>query len=209
MFQRTKMTRAILFACALTAFHSANAQDRENTPVPERAWAHKHGIVDLQPSNPEIVQGRLLDHYLIQDAFSRWGIAFDEDRVDVIESLFTQDAQLIGLEAGPDPVVSANGREQILEVVRQASVQQNDQRRHVISNIVIEELTDNTARAIAYGIIPIANNGLFLGATVIYSADLKKEGDAWRFSRLAIAMDNYAGQVPNPDLTDTPPNNPE
>jgi hypothetical protein len=42
--------------------------------------------------------------------------------------------------------------------------------------------------------VTIANDGLSLGATVIYSADLHKGSDGvWRFSRLVIGMDGYAG----------------
>ena len=39
----------------------------------------------------------------------------------------------------------------------------------------------------------IAADGLSLGATVIYSAELRKEEDGvWRFSKFVIGMDDYA-----------------
>jgi hypothetical protein len=77
---------------------------------------------------------------------------------------------------------------------------QADQRRHVITNLAFESLQSDRAVCIAYGIVTIANDGLSLGATVIYSADLARAPDGlWRFSRLLIGMDGYAGQKPPAD----------
>ena len=62
-----------------------------------------------------------------------------------------------------------------------------------MTNVVIDRLTANEATAIAYGIVTVAANGLSLGATVIYSAELRREADGvWRFSRFVIGMDDYA-----------------
>ncbi len=58
--------------------------------------------------------------------------------------------------------------------------------------MVIEELTPETAKALAYGVVTVAADGLTIGATVIYTTELRKEADgAWRFSRFVIGMDDY------------------
>ena len=76
---------------------------------------------------------------------------------------------------------------------------QADQRRHVISNVIIDRLTADDATALAFCITTVAKNGLSIGATVIYSADLKRESDGvWRFSRFVIGIDDYAGRPPPP-----------
>ena len=65
-----------------------------------------------------------------------------------------------------------------------------------MTNIVIDRLSANEATTIAYGIVTIAADGLSLGATVIYSAELRKEADGvWRFSKFVIGMDEYAGRT--------------
>jgi DNA repair protein RadA/Sms len=66
--------------------------------------------------------------------------------------------------------------------------------------VQFESLQSDRAVCIAYGVVTIANDGLSLGATVIYSADLVRAPDGlWRFSRLLIGMDGYAGQKPPAD----------
>ncbi|MBS0282034.1 MAG: nuclear transport factor 2 family protein, partial [Proteobacteria bacterium] len=70
---------------------------------------------------------------------------------------------------------------------------QNDQRRHAISNVVIDKLDATRATAIAYGVVTAAGGGeLYLGATVIYRGDMRKMPDGtWRFAKLVIGMDAY------------------
>jgi hypothetical protein len=94
-----------------------------------------------------------------------------------------------------DPIDSAEGQDEIVRTVGNSLQQQQDQRRHVITNIVIDRLTEKEASAVAYGIVAISKDGLSLGASVIYSADLRREADGvWRFSKFVIGMDHYAGQ---------------
>ncbi len=64
-----------------------------------------------------------------------------------------------------------------------------------MTNVVIDRLSANEATTIGYGIVTIAADGLKLGATVIYSAELRKDVDGvWRFSKFVIGMDEYAGR---------------
>src|ERR1700684_1115423 len=60
---------------------------------PQQAWAHKEGKIDLRPLapaqwGPEALAARAQ----IADAFFRFGMAWDEARLDVLCSCFTQDA---------------------------------------------------------------------------------------------------------------------
>ena len=163
---------------------------------PRQGWASKDGVVALRPHGERLQVDDAAGRESIRDAFARWGIAYDEGQVDVIRSLFTPDATFRVLRGSKEPIASADGIDAILLNVTSALAQQNDQRRHAISNIVIDRMTATDATAIAYGIVTIARDGLSLGATVIYSADLKRGRDGvWRFSRFAIGMDDYAGRT--------------
>jgi hypothetical protein len=178
-----------LLACSVFIGMSAQAGE------PRRGWAHIDGVVKLQKNGVKIEAENTLDRLLIQEAFSRWGIAYDEGQLDVVRSLFTKDAQFQAVLGSKEPIDAATGVDQIVRSVQNAVTQQKDQRRHAISNVVIDKLTDNEATAIAYGIVIIANDGLTLGATVIYHGELKKEADGvWRFSKFIIGMDYYAGK---------------
>jgi hypothetical protein len=180
---------ASLLACAAQAATS-----------PPQAWAHSSGIVQLQSNGVKLDADDARNRLLIQEAFARWGIAYDEARIEVVRSLFTKDAVFEVTQGGAKPIARAVGIDAILENVSGALQQQSDQRRHAISNIVIDRLTANEATAIAYGIVTVAADGLSLGATVIYSAELRREADGvWRFSRFVIGMDDYAGRrIVNP-----------
>lgn len=163
--------------------------------TPPQAWAHKGGVVKLQPNGVRLAADDARNRLLVQEAFARWGIAYDEGQLEVVRSLFTPDADFQVLQGSAEPIARAKGADEIVRTVQNSLQQQQDQRRHVLSNVVIDRLTKDGATASAYGIVTIANDGLSLGATVIYSADLRRGKDGvWRFSRFVIGMDDYAGR---------------
>lgn len=160
---------------------------------PPQHWASKLRWVDLQPNGIAVESSSVLDRMLIQEAFSRWGIAWDEARLEVVRSLFTKDGELVITRGSDKPISRHVGPDVIAKYVGDAAKVQADQRRHAMTNVVIDRLSANEATTIAYGIVTIAANGLSLGATVIYSGELRKDADGvWRFSRLVIGMDDYA-----------------
>ncbi len=108
-------------------------------------------------------------------------------------ALFPADGELDVLEASAKPLQSLKGIDTIIKNVASDRAKQNDQRRHAISNVVIDRLNGTSATAIAYGVVTAAGGGeLYLGATVIYRGDMKKMPDGtWRFARLVIGMDAY------------------
>ena len=103
-------------------------------------------------------------------------------------------------EGSAAPLVSLRGRHAIVESVMKVLRLQNEQRRHAMSNVVIERMDRSSATALAYGIVTIARDDtLTLGASVIYTVDLKcGEDGVWRFSRFVIGMDKYVGVKPQP-----------
>jgi len=165
---------------------------------PRQAWAHRDSKIDMRPLaaadwNPRAVAARLQ----IQEAFFRFGIAHDEARADVVGSCFTEDAVFEVAQGQAEPFVRYQGRAEIIRRIAAIVAEQGDQRRHCITNVLVETLAANTASAIAYGIVPVAADGLSLGATVLYTADLVREDDGcWRFGYFYIGMDNYAGRKP-------------
>lgn len=191
----SKKSKKFLMIAAMSMATSAHAETS-----PKQAWAHSSGVVHLQPNGVSLAADDVKNRLLIQEAFARWGIAYDEARIDVVRSLFTKDARFEVTQGSAEPIAKAMGVDAIVENVTGALKQQADQRRHAISNIVIDKLTKDEATAIAYGIVTIAADGLSLGATVIYSADLRREKDGvWRFSKFIIGMDDYAGKrIVNP-----------
>ncbi len=163
---------------------------------PRQAWAHKDKRIDLQPQGAAVVTDPL-NYMLIQQAFARFGMAYDEGRSDVIGSLFTDDAVVEVGDGQGKPFERSVGRAAIMRQFSAALAAQGDQRRHLISNVLVERLAPLEASALAYGVVTVAADGLYVGASVIYSATLRRDKDGpWRFSALFIGIDSYVGKKP-------------
>jgi SnoaL-like domain len=187
------MIRVGLFFIPALTMLCASAAHAE--PV-KRGWAHAENIVELGKNQPPSRARKADDVLQIQELLSRWGIAYDEGRLEVIESLFTPDATFQVTLASAKPIGQATGRKQIVDSVRSAMAQQGDQRRHALTNFIVDQTSKDKASIMAYGIVALANELPIIGATVMYSADAVKQGGVWRLSRLVIAMDAYVGTAP-------------
>ena len=196
-----RLSMLVLSCLASTAFAAeppaAPAPDKKwVTDIPRQNWATSDGLLQLKPLQP-ITAASVADRLMIADVINRWGIAYDEGWLDVVRSLFTEDGVLDGLVGSARPksrqMMHHVGRDAIAKAVSQDRARQGDQRRHAISNVVIEELTADRATAYAYGVVTAAGNDeLYLGASVIYRAELKKESDGcWRLQRFVIGLDSY------------------
>ncbi|MEU5698748.1 nuclear transport factor 2 family protein [Streptomyces aurantiacus] len=168
--------------------------------LPLQAWAHREGKIDMRPLEeadfgPEALAARAR----IADAFYRFGIAHDEARIDVVVSCFTEDTVFEVAQGRAEPFTRFRGRAELFDRLTRIVAEQGDQRRHVISNVLVDELdlAAGTASALAFSAVTVAADGLSLGASVIYTARLRRERDGcWRFSYFFIGMDSYAGTRP-------------
>ena len=183
-------TCAALTAVLVIAASSAVA-------APTRGWAEAAGVDSLGNRSKVISSAPVGDRLDIYDLFARWGVVYDEARLDLLPDLFTTDATFIVLLADRQPIVEVHGRQSILANVGNSLEQQGDQRRHLISNVVISQISERQADANAYGMVAVAAATISVGTTVFYRASLSKGDDGvWRFSKLIIGMDQYAGTPP-------------
>jgi hypothetical protein len=196
-----RVSAALILFAALPVAIAVPAGEVQSIPAaaatsPRQAWAHKDRYIDLQLQGAGIAIDDPLAVLQVQQAFARFGIAYVEVRGDVLGSLFSDDA-ILELGSGEGKPFRRVGRPAITRQLTDAARQQGDQRRHLISNVLIERMTKSEAKAIAYGVVTVAADGLYLGASVIYSATLRRESDgAWRFTSLLIGMDSYVGRKP-------------
>jgi ketosteroid isomerase-like protein len=151
----------------------------------------------LEPADwgPEALSARAQ----VAEAFYRFGIGHDEARADVAASCFTEDVVYQVARGSAEPFATFEGRSLVEEKLTAIFAEMNDQRRHIISNVLVEELdlVAGTAEALAFGAVTVAADGLALGASVIYTATLRREDDGcWRFSHFFIGMDDFAGRRP-------------
>ncbi|PLP60760.1 hypothetical protein CYK37_00100 [Mesorhizobium loti] len=176
------------------------AETTDKKPVanaPRQNWATTDGVVSMQPAKL-IPSSSVADQMMIANAFGGWGIAYDEGLLEVVRSLFTDNGRLEVLKGSGKPIEVVEGADAIVAAVKRDRANQNDQRRHLISNTLVEKLSSDSATAIAYSVVTVASdNDLYLGASVIYRGDLKRQPDGtWRFERLVIGMDAYKRLTP-------------
>jgi hypothetical protein len=169
------------------------------TGRPVQGWAYQSGLVNLPAQAGVKTTADPMARLLIEDAFSRYAVAVDEGRSDVLNSLFTDDIHVDIVEASKAPLVSVSGRDKVVANFASAWKQQGDQRRHLISNFVFNNLTASSASLIAYGVVIVSTESLSVGTSVIYTAELHRNADGnWQFSRLLVGMDKYVGPKPRP-----------
>jgi hypothetical protein len=178
---------------------TANASDTAlDVTFPAKFWASRGGLIDVKPLGacPQS-QDQVLDRMMIWEAFSRFGIGHDEDRVDVVLSCMTDDVTFEFGTGSAVADVSLRGKDAVRARLEPNVSRLYGQRRHCITNVVIDDFTGTTATAIAYGIVSRAADGFIIQASVLYAGELRKEADGyWRFSRFFIGCDDYAGEGP-------------
>lgn len=192
--RRKALYLAIFGAAALPLLEAQAAEPGKPAgPFPERGWAHRDKLVDLKARSALGSQNQLIDYLLIQESFARYGMAYDEARIDVLTDLFTADAVVELGHGSGKPFATLKGRDAIIANFEKALKNQHDQRRHFMTNIMVDMLGRNEASAVAYEVVTIADRGLKLGATVVCATKLRKAAGTghWQFSRMFIGMDDY------------------
>jgi hypothetical protein len=174
-----------------------------STPTPTRpppAWAPRDGKITMSPLAPaDWSPPALAARAQIAEAFYRFAISHDEARVDVLASCFTPDTVFEVAQGQAEPFASFHGRDEVFARLTAIIAEQADQRRHLMGNVLVEQLdlAAGTASALAFSVVTRAADGLTLGASVVYTANLRREPDGcWRFTYFFIGMDTYAGEKP-------------
>jgi hypothetical protein len=136
----------------------------------------------------------LLDRLLIAEVIFRYSLHYDEGELDSFEALFAQEAEL---DIDPPPAFMAvplRGRGAIGAAMRAryAVVSQTATRRHVISNVVFDELSPEKARSRSFLTVLSANHGgglELMGSGVYHDEFVKREG-RWLFMTRRLKLDS-------------------
>ncbi|WP_370205880.1 nuclear transport factor 2 family protein [Pararhodobacter marinus] len=163
---------------------------------PDQGWATKAGLLTLPPRQPVTAESVAM-RLGIAELFARYGIAHDEVDVPAMRDLWAEDGVLQVSLGGP-VFETHEGRDAICANFARVAGTQTDQRRHAVTNLEITLEGVGRASARAYGIVPAADgSGIRVVVTCVYTADLVCGAEGlWRFARLWIGMDDYAGRAP-------------
>ncbi|MBT2271380.1 nuclear transport factor 2 family protein, partial [Rhodococcus qingshengii] len=131
-------------------------QSAANAVLPSPAWNSAAGICDVRPSAPAADAEQGLHRALIIERVHRYGWALDEKRDDLLADCFSPGGIWEGTVMGGPMIGPVIGRDEIVSWLSGLSVDQDDQRRHSFSNLVVEFLSPTTAVAHAYVLLLIS-----------------------------------------------------
>jgi uncharacterized protein (TIGR02246 family) len=126
----------------------------------------------------------------IENVLNRYALAYDDNDMDVMADCFTEDAVMSLRVQDGDLVGPFEGREAIVKLMRDSLASQTDQRRHLVTNMVIREQSDTKARVDSYlTLISIEDKTLTVLSTARYEDELVTADGGWRFTKRHIQLD--------------------
>jgi hypothetical protein len=83
------------------------------------------------------------------------------------------------------------GRTAVIDYLTGFWDHQRDQRRHVITNVLVENMTGDAATCVAYLLLMGSKRAhTQFGCAGFYRADYRREPDSWRIARLTAGFDS-------------------
>jgi hypothetical protein len=139
----------------------------------------------------------LLARMRIAELVDRYGVYIDAGEFDDLERLFSEDAVF---DITPDPgivPVPIHGSRRIRDALEQryAVVSREAQRRHLMTNLVIDELTDSTARSRVFLTVlsvPKVGGGVEVRGTGVYNDRFERRDGRWVFAERKLTVDVLA-----------------
>jgi hypothetical protein len=156
---------------------------------PAPAWAKAGGHSQVTALHHRDAD-RAIDHVLIAERIYRYGWAFDERNPELLGDCFTEDAVWEANVMGLEPVGPYVGRAAIVQWLAGFWEIQHDQRRHLFTNVIVQDLTDTTATAHAYLMLTASADAAMTPVTAgPYRLELLREPDSWRLARMVAGFD--------------------
>lgn len=130
----------------------------------------------------------------ISEVLCRYAVYVDDGEFDRLETLFSDDATF---DITPDPKivpVPAVGRRKIREILegRYDVVSKLDQRRHLITNLVIDALSDEEAVTRCFLTVlsvPKSGGNVELRGTGVYHDRLRRIDGSWLIAERRLVLD--------------------
>lgn len=152
-------------------------------------WGSSHlgttpvGEVNLDPA----------EQLAVQQTLARHAFALDHGDLVALEGTLTEDATWTASIAGEVEQGPFIGRAAILDLVREATEAQTEQRRHNLVNMVFRRAEADTAVVWAYLMLTSnAGGSPTVIATGFYTFTLRHAESEWRIAQVLVGLDNAA-----------------
>ncbi len=133
----------------------------------------------------------MADHDAITQLFATYAWAHDNKEFELLDAVFTERSEFTVDIAGGPTVGPLRSMRETVDFIRDTTLAQGDQRRHVITNIRFSDESDERARvtAILSLFVTLDNVLLTVQATGWYDCRAVLDGGAWRFERMYLTLD--------------------
>ena len=130
------------------------------------------------------------DRFAIQQLLSSYGVHHDNRDFEALGGCFADDANYTMVIAGSDVKIEQAGASRIVGQIREFKSQQNDQRRHVITNFLFEDQGLDRARVHSYvTVIAVAGSSLEVVTSGTYEDTVIRTDRGWLISEKTLHLD--------------------
>lgn len=164
------------------------------TLVPGPAWSSVRGHNSVGPMQPSNDKSGGLNRLLVMERLYRYGWAVDERRDDLLADCFTENAVWDAVSMGVDEIGPFTGREAVVKFLTGFQSVEDDQRRHIFTNVLVDGLTTTSAVVHAYFMLTASRNAFMTPVTVgPYRVQMLKQEDVWRIEHMTGGFDSSMG----------------
>ncbi len=130
------------------------------------------------------------DRFAISELLNRMAYYYDEGHLDDLAASFAEDAVMSMRIAGGDLVGPFEGRDNIMELYRNAKSTQTDVRRHDITNLFFDASGDVIATTSYLTLFATEHGETKLLTTGVYRDEVAKRDGEWKITRRHIDLDS-------------------
>ena len=154
------------------------------------SWGHIDEVIHLNRDQTLVSKEMLADRILIAERMHRYGWAFDERQEEALSECFTESATWQASIMGTSTIGPFNGKSEIINFMKGFWPNQLDQRRHNITNVIVENQSEKAASVMAYLVLMSASvQGLKPVTTGFYKVEMVKSDGTWKIQTLLVGFD--------------------
>lgn len=126
----------------------------------------------------------------IENVLHRWALGYDHQDAAMLTNCLAEDAELT-MSVGGEPVGrSFTGRAAIIELAKATWHHQEDRRRHMLSNVIVDHVGAGRVTTTSYfTIFSIRGCTIHPLSTGQHDDEFTQQGGVWRISRRRISLD--------------------
>ncbi len=133
----------------------------------------------------------MADRDAISELFAAYAAANDVRDAGLVADCFTEDATFTLHIAGGPTIGPLEPRDEVVAFFGAAFAEQDDQRRHVVTNLRLLEAEDDRARAEAYLTLIVTDGGTTaLKSAGRYDTEVVRDRAGWTFRSMTLHLDS-------------------